>query len=581
MNTSSDAVDICSVDIKQSDFCVQFTDEAIRYASHVNIYKGDRIVFHIKYLRLRGGFVLNDVADGEWQTERFVECRNLTAGGVRVSVCLRDGVPHLELPGASPIELGNRFSLIGKLTAHLPRSIRLVTQRTSQARTTTQLVQMRSLEDSGIALGLDAVVTANGAFFIEGWIDDRNVRLSGVSLIDFATGQREYLPVYRVRRPDVEAHLQTSRPHEFGFWTVGASGGMLLEGSALTLVFVDGSGVPLTVGLPVRQTQHEFFDFLLANFGRRNIIGNRTARSFADLNAGYGEILSSLYKDTCGSRNSLSSTQFGRPHKPRVSFICVLYGIPDFLYLLVSQFARFSNLNEIEFIFVNNSPEIEEIVVRDAELASLVFSASIRVLTLNQNSGFSYANNIGVQAALADLIVIINPDVFPREAGSIKRLFTLAENGCGKDIYGGKLFYADGSVMHEGMFFSKDHKLTALCTSPIWTVEHYRKGFSDTSSAAIRPVPALTGALMVLSKTLYEQMGGFNTEIIFGHYEDADLCLRVQEHGGRALLDPALAYWHYEGMGSVKRPEHIGSNMYNRWYFSNCWGNRIEEVTND
>jgi GT2 family glycosyltransferase len=82
---------------------------------------------------------------------------------------------------------------------------------------------------------------------------------------------------------------------------------------------------------------------------------------------------------------------------------------------------------------------------------------------------------------------------------------------------------------------------------------------------------------MVMERSLFERMGGFNVDFIFGHYEDADLCLRIQESGGRVILDPGLAYWHYEGMGSTKRPEHVGSNMYNRWYFSRLWGHRLTE----
>ncbi len=88
---------------------------------------------------------------------------------------------------------------------------------------------------------------------------------------------------------------------------------------------------------------------------------------------------------------------------------------------------------------------------------------------------------------------------------------------------GGKLYYADGSVMHEGMYFEKDRRLTALCDAPIWTVEQFRKGFADSASPDVRSVPAITGALMVLDRRLYDRMGGFNTDIIYGHYEDADL----------------------------------------------------------
>ena len=87
----------------------------------------------------------------------------------------------------------------------------------------------------------------------------------------------------------------------------------------------------------------------------------------------------------------------------------------------------------------------------------------------------------------------------------------------------------------------------------------------------------MTGALLVLEKPLYARLKGFSTDYVFGHYEDADLCLRVKQAGGRVMLDPALSYWHYEGMGSIKQPEHIGSGLYNRWLFARNWGKQFKE----
>ena len=132
--------------------------------------------------------------------------------------------------------------------------------------------------------------------------------------------------------------------------------------------------------------------------------------------------------------------------------------------------------------------------------------------------------------------------------------------------------------MHEGMFFVRDEKLAALADRPIWTVEHYRKGFPDRGDMAAREVPAVTGALMLFDATNFEKIGGFDEKFVYGHYEDADLCLRVAATGGRVLYDPRLAYWHYEGKGSIKRPEHAGSGFFNRWRFSNVWGAKLEEA---
>jgi len=569
------------VDLSSSALSILLTEDALRYSIHFNLYKNGQIVFHLKYLRLRGGLIFNDSVDGLWRSERFLRCEHPMSGGINVTLALVNGTPQIAVPGSPPFDLGDRFDISGKLTARVPQAIRISSQAGTPPVQAAPPVQMRTIEEAGMALGIDAVITSAEAFFVEGWIDDRRSALKGVSIHDEATGQREYLPAYRVRRPDVETHLQASRPHEFGFWTVHRAGAALVENNALSLVFSDGTGVPLQTNGTRRLGQSEFFEFLLSNFGKRNVIGNPTARSIIDLSAGLGAFFANAYKRIRATRSILSNELFGSARKPTTSLVCVLYGIPDFLYLLVSQFARFGLPSDLEFIFVNNSPEIEEVLIRDAEIASYVFNAVIRVVTLNQNSGFSHANNIGVSVAQGQSIAIINPDVFPRCASSVSHLMSLATMGSRTDVRGGKLYYADGSVMHEGMYFTKDIKLSALSKASLWTVEHYRKGFADTTVPEVRSVPAITGALMVIDRGVFMRMGGFDEEIIFGHYEDADLCLRIKDAGGRVLIDPSLAFWHYEGLGSIKRPEHIGSNLYNRWYFSQRWGRELEWRDNE
>ncbi len=580
MSASLDDVPDIDIDLSRDGFEVLFTDSALRLSAALNLMRGETIVLHMKYSPLRAGFILNDMVDGSWSAEVFVPClRPQSSTGMAVTLLMRDDEPQLLFGTGVVIRLGQRFTLHGKLRTLLLPPLRLGHGPARLSASDVQVTQMLSPDAPGFERGHDAIFASASAFFLEGWIDDRRSELVGLSVVDYATGSRAMLPAYRVRRPDVDSHLKPGKPSEFGYWAVGFGGAALLDGAAMSLVFRDGSGLPIQPPAPRQQSEADFLLALLGQFGQRKVLGNLTARSFADLDAGYGEVLAKLYDQMAAERRVVNRACFGTAKTaPRISLVCVLYGLPDFLYLLVSQFARFGGLHGLEFIFVNNSPEIEEVLLRDAELASMVFDANIQVITLNQNCGFSHANNVGVGAANADCIAIINPDVFPRDAAAIDRLRALAETDLGDDIYGGKLYYADGSVMHEGMFFVEDQRLTVLCQRPVWTVEHFRKGFADTASPAVRPVPALTGALQILSRRLFERMGGFSTDFFFGHYEDADLCLRIRQAGGRVLLDPALAYWHYEGMGSIKRPEHVGSGLYNRWFFSGLWGQHLREA---
>jgi GT2 family glycosyltransferase len=60
-------------------------------------------------------------------------------------------------------------------------------------------------------------------------------------------------------------------------------------------------------------------------------------------------------------------------------------------------------------------------------------------------------------------------------------------------------------------------------------------------------------------------------EYVFGHYEDADLCLKSFEAGKPVWLHN-VPFWHLEGKGSTRRPVHEGGSIVNRWHFTDRWG---------
>ena len=75
---------------------------------------------------------------------------------------------------------------------------------------------------------------------------------------------------------------------------------------------------------------------------------------------------------------------------------------------------------------------------------------------------------------------------------------------------------------------------------------------------------------MVLRRPWYERLPGFSPVFVFGHYEDADLCLRRFADGEPVFLRH-IAFWHLEGRGSTRLPVHEGGSLVNRWLFTRKW----------
>jgi GT2 family glycosyltransferase len=79
---------------------------------------------------------------------------------------------------------------------------------------------------------------------------------------------------------------------------------------------------------------------------------------------------------------------------------------------------------------------------------------------------------------------------------------------------------------------------------------------------------------MSVEREWFESLGGFSPEFIYGHYEDADLCLKSFTAGKPAWLH-YLPFVHFEGKGSTYRPASEGGRLVNRWHFTRVWGETV------
>jgi GT2 family glycosyltransferase len=264
------------------------------------------------------------------------------------------------------------------------------------------------------------------------------------------------------------------------------------------------------------------------------------------------------------------------------SVIVCLYGKPEFLFLQAALFSGGGGGDRYEYIYVSNSPELAEGLLKEARIAEQIYGVSLTLVILPGNAGFGAANNVAARHARSRRILIVNPDVFPRRADWAQAHSRLVATlpAAQTALFGVPLYYDDGSLMHGGMYFDIDTGLSVrpdgISQQVMLRVEHYGKGAPPDTPAYLRarPVPAVTGAFISADRGWFEELGGFSQDYVFGHYEDADLCLRSLERGRPAWLHD-IAFWHLEGKGSDRRPAHDGGSLINRWHFTQTWGERI------
>ena len=62
-----------------------------------------------------------------------------------------------------------------------------------------------------------------------------------------------------------------------------------------------------------------------------------------------------------------------------------------------------------------------ETLLREAQAASLIYGLTNTVMILSGNAGFGGANNAAARIARSNRLLIVNPDVFPRDREWAKR----------------------------------------------------------------------------------------------------------------------------------------------------------------
>jgi GT2 family glycosyltransferase len=434
----------------------------------------------------------------------------------------------------------------------------------------------------------ELMIAPKGGVIITGWIDDVFQPLNCIRIMgpDWRV-EIDAAHVLRVRRMDVEEAVGGRRSHAFGF--VGfvhfERGGE--SAGPMRVDMCQAGGLVTTVECAATFVEEpELRDTILTKLAAASFFGNHGIESVAYLDRGLGAQLVRFNESI--TRRIVSAPyvkRFGPQQRSfRGSILVCLYGKPELFFAQNCLFAGLPGIDDYEFIYVSNSPEMAETLLREARCADLIYGLAVSIVILPGNAGFGAANNVAARIARSDRLLAVNPDVFPRDRDWAKKHTEVLDAAPAEQcrLFGAPLYYDDGSLMHGGMYFEIDVGLSLSGGAPspvsLCRTEHYGKGAPPDCVPFIRsrPVPAVTGAFISMERSWFDQLGGFSESLIFGHYEDADLCLKSIARGTAPWIHD-LRLWHLEGKGSTRRAPQDGASIVNRWLFTRNWMGMIED----
>lgn len=294
-------------------------------------------------------------------------------------------------------------------------------------------------------------------------------------------------------------------------------------------------------------------------------------RNFAKVcDKGLGKVLEHAAATRSANRPVPQIHEFGKPpRKPWVSVIVPLYGRYDFMRHQLAQFCDDSDFaSGVDLIYVVDDPEIETAALNLAARYQPLFEVPLRVVTYGENRGFAGANNAAAALARAPMLLLMNSDVLPQQAGWLSTLRNAFDKlpRCG--MVAPLLQYPEGSVQHAGMEATRQMGNPGLIFS-----HHPGKGAAWDGGDAPAEKPMLTGACLLLQTKDYASAGGLDEGYIVGDFEDSDFSLKLRALRKRLYLIPSARLWHLE-----RQSQYAGGNthlirdmltLYNAWRYNN------------
>jgi len=171
--------------------------------------------------------------------------------------------------------------------------------------------------------------------------------------------------------------------------------------------------------------------------------------------------------------------------------------------------------------------------------------ARLRFIANPDNPGFAMACNQGAAETHAPWLAFVNPDCFV-EADTLRRMRAHALRADG-GLIGADL--VDEAGVRDVAARRRDPDFAAMLRDP----SRARLGVERDAVQPLQVVDAVSGALMLMPRGLFERIGGFDAGYRL-HAEDLDLCRRARAEGALVACANDVRVLHVRGVSSRARP---------------------------
>ena len=255
---------------------------------------------------------------------------------------------------------------------------------------------------------------------------------------------------------------------------------------------------------------------------------------------------------------------------PKISIIIPNRNHAEDLRRCVTSILEKSTYDNYEIIIVENNSDSGEIREYYGSLLGQAYQGAdspvcrsrdgkILLVTYRGEFNYSAVNNLGVKYASGEYVLLLNNDTEVITVNWMEELLMYAQR---EDVgaVGAKLYYGDKTIQHAGVVIGRGAPRTAGHS-------HYKQhrqnlGYMGRLCYA-QNVSAVTGACLLVKKSLYDAVGGLEEEFAIS-LNDVDFCLKLRDRGLLNVFTPFAELFHYESVSRGPDDNGERAERYNR-----------------
>lgn len=233
------------------------------------------------------------------------------------------------------------------------------------------------------------------------------------------------------------------------------------------------------------------------------------------------------------------------PPLPALAAVVVSHRSAETIDACLARLRAAAAVTEVRVIDNASDDDTVAIVQRHA-----LADARVRFIANPDNPGFGVACNQGADDSSAPWLAFVNPDCLV-EPDTFARLLAhaqeIARAGRVDALLGADL--VDEAGVRDGAARRRDPDFAAMLRDPAAR----RLDLPVDAQRALQPVDAISGALMLLPRRLFDALHGFDPGYRL-HAEDLDLCRRARRAGAQVAVANDVRVVHVRGVSSRSRP---------------------------